>query len=58
MKVDNVASGEPQPFGMVLTALETVAPVWSGSGRPRARYYPFRRHAAKKSNFYGVRDEN
>jgi len=47
MKVDNVASGTPQPFGMVPTALETVAPAWLGQAAPRARYYPFRRHARR-----------
>lgn len=47
MKVDNVATGSPQPFGMIPTALETVAPAWLGQAAPRAHYYPFRRHARR-----------
>ena len=47
MKVDNIATGSPQPFGMSPTALETVAPAWLGKAAPRAHYYPFRRHARR-----------
>ena len=47
MRVDNVASGEPQPFGLTPTALEAVAPGWLGTAGPRAFYYPFRRHARR-----------
>jgi NADH dehydrogenase len=47
MKVDNIASGTPQPFGLTPTALEAVAPGWLGTGSPRAFYYPFRRHARR-----------
>ena len=47
MKVDNIATGSPQPFGMSPTALETVAPAWLGQAAPRAHYYPFRRHARR-----------
>lgn len=47
MRVDNVASGEPMPFGMTPTALEAVAPAWLGTAGPRAFYYPFRRHARR-----------
>ena len=47
MRVDNVAHGEPMPFGLSPTALEAVAPPWLGEARPRALYYPFRRHARR-----------
>lgn len=47
MRVDNVASGEPQPFGLTPTALEAVAPAWLGTAAPRAFYYPFRRRARR-----------
>ena len=47
MRADNVASGEPQPFGLTPTALEAVAPGWLGTAGPRAFYYPFRRHARR-----------
>lgn len=47
MRVDNVASGKPQPFGLTPTALEAVAPGWLGTAGPRAFYYPFRRHARR-----------
>jgi uncharacterized protein YbjT (DUF2867 family) len=47
MRVDNVASGEPQPFGLTPTALEAVAPGWLGTAAPRAFYYPFRRRARR-----------
>jgi len=42
MRVDNVASGAPLPFGMVPAALETVAPTYIGNSFPRARYYTMR----------------
>ena len=57
MKVDNVASGTPQPFGMVPTALETVAPAWFGQAAPRARYYPSAATRGAEEQLYGVRDE-
>ncbi len=47
MRVDNVAHGAPLPFGLAPTALEAVAPAWLGEAAPRARYYPFRRHARR-----------
>ena len=47
MRVDNVASAEPQPFGLTPTALDAVAPAWLGTAGPRAFYYPFRRHARR-----------
>ncbi|HAF55715.1 MAG TPA: NAD-dependent dehydratase [Thauera sp.] len=47
MRVDNVAHGEPMPFGLSPTALEAVAPAWLGEAGPRAFYYPFRRHARR-----------
>lgn len=47
MKVDNVASGAPLPFGLTPTALEAVAPAWLGAAGPRAFYYPFRRRARR-----------
>lgn len=37
MKCDNVASGEAQPFGLVPTALESVAPSWLAHPKPGAR---------------------
>ena len=48
MRVDNVASGAPLPFGLVPTALETVAPAYIGDGSPRARYYPMRTRAHRQ----------
>ncbi len=45
MRVPNVASGAPLPFGLTPTALEAVAPAWIGDGSPRARYYPLRTRA-------------
>lgn len=42
MRVDNVASGAPLPFGMVPAALETVAPTYIGDSFLRARYYAMR----------------
>ena len=47
MKVDNVASGEPLPFGLPPTSLESVAPAWLGQQGTRAHYYPFRRLARR-----------
>lgn len=47
MRVDNVASAHPLPFGMTPTALEAVAPTWLGEAGGRAFYYPFRRHARR-----------
>ncbi|HRK10895.1 MAG TPA: complex I NDUFA9 subunit family protein [Thauera sp.] len=47
MKVDNVASGEPLPFGLPPTALESAAPAWLGQQGTRAHYYPFRRLARR-----------
>ncbi|NMG75304.1 NAD-dependent epimerase/dehydratase family protein [Aromatoleum diolicum] len=42
MRVDNVASGAPLPFGMIPAALEVVAPTYIGDSFPRARYYAMR----------------
>ncbi len=47
MRVDNVAHGDPLPFGLHPSALEAVAPAWLGEAGPRAFYYPFRRHARR-----------
>lgn len=47
METDNVASGDPLPFGLVPTALEEVAPTWLGNEGRRAFYYPFRRYARR-----------
>ncbi len=38
MRVDNVASGAPQPWGRQPTALESVAPGWLGRANRRARF--------------------
>jgi len=46
MKVDSV-SAQPFPFGITPAALEAVAPVYLGTGTPRARYYAFRDHARR-----------
>jgi NADH dehydrogenase len=47
MRVDNVATGDPLPFGLVPTAVEAVVPTWLGTEAIRAHYYPFRRHARR-----------
>ena len=47
MRVDNVAHGDPLPYGLAATPLEAVAPGWLGDAGPRAFYYPFRRHARR-----------
>jgi NADH dehydrogenase len=47
MRADNVASGDPLPFGLRPTALESVVPGWIGTGSSRTRYYPFRRQARR-----------
>lgn len=47
MRVDNIASAAPLPFGMSPTALESVVPRWLGDSMPRARYNPFRSHARR-----------
>ena len=47
MRVDNVATGDPLPFGLVPTAVEAVVPTWLGTEAMRAHYYPFRRHARR-----------
>ncbi|MDI3490912.1 MAG: hypothetical protein PWP11_2189 [Thauera sp.] len=47
MRVDNVATGDPLPFGLVPTAVEAVVPIWLGTEAMRAHYYPFRRHARR-----------
>lgn len=47
MRVDNVASGAPLPFGLTPTAMEAVVPGWIGDSSPRARFYGFRRHASR-----------
>lgn len=47
MRVDNIASGAPLPFGLRPTPIESVVPIWLGAGSSRARYYPFRRHSRR-----------
>lgn len=47
MRADNIASGDPLPFGLQPTALERVVPGWIGTDMARARYYPFRRQARR-----------
>lgn len=47
MRVDNVASGAPLPFGMIPAALETVAPTYVGDSSLRARYYAMRHRAGR-----------
>lgn len=47
MRVDNVATGEPLPFGVTPTAIEAVVPGWLGRDAMRANYYPFRRRARR-----------
>ncbi len=47
MRVDNVATGAPLPFGLRPTALEAVAPSWLGREAVRAHYYPFRCQARR-----------
>lgn len=42
MEVDNVASGEPLPFGITPTPIEGVVPTYIGDKSYRARYYPMR----------------
>ena len=37
MRVDNVASGAPQPWGRRPTPLEAIAPTWLGEANKRAR---------------------
>lgn len=48
LRVDNVASGAPLPFGLAPTAIEAVAPGWIGDKSPRARFYDFRRFASRQ----------
>lgn len=43
MRVDNVASGVPLPFGLVPHALEAVAPLYLGGAAPRQRFDAFRK---------------
>ncbi|NMG44795.1 NAD-dependent epimerase/dehydratase family protein [Aromatoleum toluvorans] len=47
MRVDNVASGAPLPFGMTPAGLEALAPTWIGDRHQRARYYPMRSRARR-----------
>lgn len=47
LRVDNVASGTPLPFGLRPTAVEAVAPGWIGDDSTRARFYAFRRRASR-----------
>jgi NADH dehydrogenase len=42
MRVDNVVSGVPLPFGLEPTPLEAIAPAYIGSSNLRARFYPLR----------------
>lgn len=45
MQSDNVTSNAPLPFGLVPTALESVAPAYIANRTLRGRYYPLRCHA-------------
>ena len=38
MRVDNLATGAPQPWGREPTSLETIAPAYLGSANKRARF--------------------
>ena len=49
MRVDNVASGPPLPFGLVPRALEAVAPLYLGHAAPRQHYYEYREHKSHKA---------
>lgn len=49
MDSDNVASGTPQPFGLVPTALEAVAPAWLGQKTLRGRYPAMRASSDRNS---------
>lgn len=48
LRVDNIAHGDPLPFGMTPTALEAVAPTYIGAGHLRARYPAMRSRAARR----------
>lgn len=50
MRADNVASGDPLPFGFEPTALETVAPAYIGQRSLRANYYPSRTRARRSAD--------
>lgn len=43
MKVDNVASGDPLPFGLAPRSLEALAPAWLAGGNSRGHYDRYRR---------------
>lgn len=45
MQADNVTGNAPLPFGLVPTALESVAPAYIANRTLRGRYYPLRCHA-------------
>jgi uncharacterized protein YbjT (DUF2867 family) len=47
MQRDNVASGEPLPFGLQATALESVAPQWLCHVSQRDAFDQFRQHARR-----------
>jgi hypothetical protein len=49
MRVDNVASGAPLPFGLLPHAVEAVAPLYLGAADPRHRYYFYREHKQHKA---------
>ncbi len=50
MRADNIASGEPMPFGFEPTSLETVAPAYIGQRSLRASYYPSRTRARRSAD--------
>ena len=47
MRADNVATGDPMPFGFEPTPLEAVAPAYIGQRSLRASYYPSRTRARR-----------
>ena len=47
MRADNVASGDPMPFDIEPTPLESVAPTYIGQRSLRASYYPSRTRARR-----------
>lgn len=47
MRVDNIAHGDPLPFGLTPTAVEAVAPTYIGTQFPRARFPALRGRARR-----------